>query len=67
MQVTVEEIEKAVSRLSRKELSRFRSWYDEFEAKAWDEQFDEDVKAGNLDSIADQEIEQLRKGRCTKL
>ena len=67
MQGTLEEIEKAVSRLSRKELSEFRTWYEEFEAREWDRQFEGDVEAGRLDEIADRELEKFRKGQCTKL
>ncbi len=46
MMSEVEKIEKAVSHLSRKDLARFRAWYDEFEAKVWDRQFEDDVQAG---------------------
>ena len=67
MLATVEEIEKAVSGLSREELARFRTWYGEFEAKVWDKQFEADVKAGRLDKVGDQAIKEFRKGRCTKL
>ena len=67
MHATVEEIENAVTCLSRKDLARFRAWYDEFEAKVWDRQFDADAKEGRLDKIADQAIEDFRKGLCTKL
>ena len=50
----VEKIEKAVAHLSRKDLARFRAWYDKFEAKVWDQQFEEDGQAGKLDKLADE-------------
>lgn len=64
---TVKEIETAVSKLSRDELSTFRSWFSEFDAEAWDKQFEQDVKAGRLDALADEALQDLREGRCTDL
>jgi hypothetical protein len=63
----VEKIEKAVAHLSRKDLARFRAWYDEFEAKVWDQQFEEDVQAGKLDKLADEAVKDFHAGRCTEL
>ena len=62
---TVKEIEAAVSKLSRQELSSFRSWFAEFDAEAWDKQFEEDVAAGRLDALADEALSDSREGRCT--
>jgi len=64
---TVKEIETAVSKLSRDELSAFRSWFSEFDAEAWDKQFEQDVKAGRLDALADEALQDLREGRCKDL
>jgi len=64
---TILEIESAISKLSREELSTLRTWFKEFDAKAWDKQFEEDVKAGRLDALADEALRDLREGRCTDL
>jgi len=64
---TVREIETAVRRLSRQELLAFRDWFAEFDATAWDVQFEADVAAGNLDALADEAIRDLREGRCRDL
>jgi hypothetical protein len=64
---TVIEIESAVSKLSREELSAFRAWFEDFDAEAWDRQFEEDAKAGRLDALADEALRDLREGRCTDL
>jgi hypothetical protein len=64
---TIQEIETAVRKLSREELSAFRSWFAEFDAAAWDRQFEEDVAAGRLDSLAEEALEDLRQGRCRDL
>ena len=64
---TVFEIENAVQKLSRTELAAFRDWFLGFDAAAWDKQFEEDVTAGRLDTLADEAIRDLRAGRCTDL
>ena len=64
---TLEEIEAAVSQLKAEELAIFRTWFAEFDAKAWDVQFEQDVASGRLDKLADEALEDLRKGRCTEL
>ena len=63
----VQEIELAVSRLSLGELARFREWFDEFEAKAWDKRFEADAKSGKLDKLANQAIADFRAGKCKEL
>jgi len=64
---TVLEIESAISKLSREELSALRTWFKDFDAAAWDKQFEEDVKAGRLDALAEEALRDLREGRCTDL
>jgi hypothetical protein len=64
---TVQEIETAVRNLSQDEFSAFRDWFVEFEAAAWDRQFEADVTAGRLDSFADEALTDLREGRCRDL
>ena len=43
--------------------------YETLEAdwEAWDKQLEEDVKAGKLDQLAKEALEDLRAGRCTDL
>jgi hypothetical protein len=64
---TVQEIKKAVSKLSPEELSAFRAWFAEFDAEAWDRQFERDVAAGRLDALAEEALRDLREERCTDL
>lgn len=64
---TVLEIESAISKLNREELSALRAWFKDFDAETWDRQFEEDVKAGRLDALADEALQELREGRCTDL
>ncbi len=64
---TVKEIESAVSKLTPDELQSFRSWFQEFDAAAWDKQFEKDVRAGRLDALADEALADLQAGRCKAL
>ena len=53
---TVQEIEAAVRQLSREELGAFRDWFADFDAEAWDRQFEADAQAGRLDALADEAL-----------
>jgi len=63
----VEEIEQAVSELPPSQLARFRKWFAEFDADAWDEQFESDVKSGKLDALADAALQQYRRGEAKEI
>jgi len=64
---SVKEIESAVARLSRQELAIFRSWFADFDAEAWDRQFETDAAAGRLDAPGDEALRDLDEGRCRDL
>jgi hypothetical protein len=64
---TVHDIKEAVRQLSPEELAAFRAWFAEFDASAWDRQFEEDIAAGRLDRLAEEALRDLREGRCTDL
>lgn len=48
----VESLEREVEKLSREELAAFREWFATYDADAWDEQIERDVRAGKLDRLA---------------
>jgi hypothetical protein len=60
----VEEIEKAVAELPEDELTRFRAWFEEFEAARFDERIERDAKAGKLDQLAEQALADFHAGRA---
>ena len=64
---TVQEIENAIRRLTPEDLAAFRAWFAEFDAAAWDRQFEEDVAAGRLNQLAEEALQEFRAGRCTDL
>ncbi len=64
---TIEEIEDAIRQLSDGELAALCAWFAEFDAEAWDRQFERDVAAGRLDALADEALQDVREGRCSDL
>ena len=65
--MTLHDIETAITGLAPDELSRFRAWFVEFGAEAWDRQFEENVRAGKLEALAEEALRDLRDGRTTEL
>jgi hypothetical protein len=64
---TVDEIEDAIRKLPAEDLAAFRAWFAEFDAAAWDRQFEKDVAEGRLDALADEALRGWREGRGTDL
>jgi hypothetical protein len=64
---TVAEITGAVKRLPKKDLARFRKWFVEYDAAAWDKQLEADVAAGRLDALANEALREHKAGRATNL
>ncbi len=64
---TVAEISGAVKRLPKKDLARFRKWFADYDAAAWDKQLEADVAAGRLDALVREARRDLKAGRTTPL
>jgi hypothetical protein len=64
---SIQEIEDAIRKLPAEDLAALRAWFAEFDAAAWDSQFEEDVAAGRLDALADEALSDVRAGRSTEL
>jgi hypothetical protein len=63
----VENIESQIAEFSAEELAAFREWFAEFDATAWDRQFESDVKAGRLDSLSEKALNDQAAGRSSEL
>ena len=63
----VENIEHEIQGLSASELSAFRRWFVEFDAKAWERQIEEDARAGKLDAQAEAALKDHKAGKSTAL
>ena len=63
----VEDIEEAVSKLTPEQLARFRAWFEDFEARRFDEKIERDAKSGKLDRLAEEAVRAYRKGLAREL
>lgn len=63
----IENLEAQVRALSPEELARFREWFAQFDAEAWDRQLEADVKAGKLDKLAERALRAHAAGQSTEL
>ena len=67
MSISIQEIEQAVSRLPAKDLALFRRWFQEFDTQLWDEQIEQDIKAGKLDKLAERATADYKAGKYKEL
>ena len=63
----LESVENEVKQHTAEELRTFRDWFAEFDANAWDRQFEADVKTGTLDNLAEIALDDHAEGRSTEL
>ena len=64
---TLEDIEKALTKLPADQLAEFRAWFEAFEADRFDERIERDAKAGRLDRVAEEALANFRAGRAREL
>jgi hypothetical protein len=57
---TVQEIERAIEKLSDKEIGEIREWL-------WDRDIERDAEAGRLDKFAQEALREHRAGKTRKL
>jgi hypothetical protein len=63
----LESVENEVRQLTVEELRAFRDWFAEFDADAWDRQFESDVRNGKLDRFAERALREQEAGKATDL
>jgi hypothetical protein len=61
--MSVDEIEKAIPKLSSKERARLLRLLAEMDDAEWDRQIEEDAKSGKLDKLFAESEADFRKGR----
>jgi hypothetical protein len=63
----VKEIESAIANLPPAKIAELAKWFEEFQAKIWDQQIERDLKAGRLDSLLEEAKQDLESNRCRDL
>ena len=61
------DLERQIQGLSADELASFRRWFAEFDAAAWDRQFEGDVEAGKLDALGERARQAHAAGKSSKV
>jgi len=64
---TVSEIQEAITRLSAAEQRQLARWFEEALEDAWDNQIEEDIKAGRLNDLIAQAEADIAAGRVKPL
>lgn len=64
---TLDEIKSAVTHLPTREFSRFRKWFDEYEAKQWDKKIEKDIKTGRLAKSGRKALKEFQLGNYSPL
>jgi len=65
--MTIEDLENAIAKLPPDQFAQFRAWFEAFDAARFDNKIERDAKAGKLDRLADEAIDDFRKGRAREL
>jgi hypothetical protein len=63
----VEQLEKQIENLSPEDLSKFRTWFSEFNTRLWDQQIEADSKSGKLDGLIAEARADYRAGKAREL
>ena len=63
----VEQVERQIEKLSTVELTKFRAWFLEFDARVWDAQIESDLKAGKLQGLIAEALAEYKAGRVREL
>jgi hypothetical protein len=63
----VEQLQQKIQNLPEADLVKFRAWFAEFDANAWDRQFERDVNAGKLDALGDKALRDHASGKTRPL
>ena len=65
--MSVQDLEIAVSRLSKAELAAFAQWFEEYLADEWDRRIEADIRAGRFAPAGKRAKADYEAGRCTLL
>ncbi len=63
----IQDNERVKSSLPPDELAQIRARFEEFDAAAWDKQFEEDARSGKLDDIAGEALADFKDGKFKEL
>ncbi len=63
----LEQLEKHVRALSPEDLRKFRAWFVEFDARAWDDEIEGDSRKGKLDRLVSEARAEHKSGKTREI
>ena len=64
---TVSELQRVILSLSEAEYAELRGWLLDEDWERWEREFDQDVRAGKLDTLADEALQAKARGELKDL
>ena len=64
---TLEQIEAAILTLQPEEFQRLRQWFLDIDYQRWDEQIEQDIADGKLDTLAEEAIAEFKAGHYREI
>ncbi len=65
--LAVQEIEKEVLTLPKKDYSDFREWFFNHDSEKWDEEIKEDIESGALDLLGQEALSSFNSNLCNEI
>ena len=63
----VQEIEKAIEKLPKHDISEIAAWFEKFEAELWDDQIESDSSEGRFDALCVEAVADFNAGLTKEL
>lgn len=63
----IEKLEQRIENLPPEELAKFRAWFTEFDAQAWDRQIAADLESGKLNKLINEGRAEFKAGKAREL
>ena len=63
----VEELEREIQKLDRVELASLAQWFQGYVADEWDQQIENDIRSGRLDTFAEEALAEHEEGKTREL
>lgn len=63
----LEQIEAAILSLPSTEFERLRLWFFDLDYERWDEQIEQDIEDGKLETFAQEAIAEYQAGHCREI
>ncbi len=63
----IEKLEQSIENLPPEDLAKFRAWFAEFDAQAWDRQIAADLESGKLSNLINEGRAECKAGKTREL